>query len=344
MSAAVSTATYLSQERIGAMMPLDVTPLWLRAGNAIRTYAIYLRKVVWPSGLSVHYPHLGTDSFWWETVVAGFILCLITGFAIAQLRKRGWIAVGWFWFLGTLVPVIGLVQVGGQAVSDRCMYIPLIGLSIVAAWGMSEIARTRRIPTAVCAAAAATIMILLVAVSWIQTGYWKDSVTLFSRAIDVTERNWNAYFGLGSTLLDEGDPKSALACFEEAISIKPDYAEAHTNAGIALLHLGKPDDAVLHFIDAIRYWPDNFLAWKGLAEAYIKQGKTAWVEACFAQALRINPASPELLTDYGNFLASTGRMEEAASRFQEALWRSPSFGKAKEGLDALGPRNGGAMR
>jgi tetratricopeptide (TPR) repeat protein len=273
MSVGASAVTLVAQQGGGAIRTLEEIPFGWRVANALASYAAYLRQAAWPSGLAVLYPHPGDGL---SIAVAAFSALLLAGVTVAAVRGRDrfrWLLPGWLWFLGMLVPVIGLVQAGAQARADRYAYLPLAGLVVIAAWGGEALFRRLATGKRAAAAVACAILAALALLARTQAGYWKDGPTLYTRALRVTERNWKAHYGLGTALLGEGRDGEALRSFEAALAIRPEFAEAHTNAGVALMRMGRAEEAAAHFREALAIWPEDRFAQRGLAAA------TGWLGA-----------------------------------------------------------------
>jgi tetratricopeptide (TPR) repeat protein len=220
----------------------------------------------WPADMAVFYPlhkHLPVA----EMLLAGGLMLGISVVLIFHWRRYPFLLMGWLWFVGTLVPVIGLLQVGGQAMADRYVYIPSVGIFIFTVWGLYELASRWRHQMIALSVAGSAAIILCMALTRQQIGYWKDSETLFSHALDVTENNYLAHNNLGDTLFEKGQVADAIIQFQEAIRLKPRYADAHDNLGIVLIMKGQIDDAISQFQEAIRLNPDNAKARDNLARA-----------------------------------------------------------------------------
>lgn len=252
LSVAASVTTFLSQQSIGSVKSLTLYPLPARLGNSLIAYVRYLGKMLWPQDLAVIYPHPGTSLPVWKPVAAGMVVLGVTVGALALARRRGYLPVGWFWFLGTLVPVIGLVQSGGQSMADRYAYLPMIGIATIAAWGLSDLTAGWRPRAALLVPLAAGALVMNLAVTSRQVGYWMDSETLFRRALAVTEDNFVAHSNLGDALLRKGAYKEAEFHFREAVRIRPSFAVAHMNLSRALEWTGKREEAFFHFNEAVR--------------------------------------------------------------------------------------------
>ncbi len=236
--AAVSCGvTTWAQHSGGSISSLERLPLGLRMANAMVSYVWYIEKAVWPTGLAVFYPY----RVWSPgvVIVAGAILAAVSATVIRRARRDPHLAVGWFWFLGVLVPAIGLVQVGVQSMADRYMYLPLIGLTIMLCWSVPSRVMERWDLKLITCDAAAALLAVCAALSRVQVEYWKDSETLFRHAVDVTRDNWLAHSNLGVALAQTGEIEEAIAQYEEALRIKPDLLRAHYNLGIALARVGQ---------------------------------------------------------------------------------------------------------
>jgi hypothetical protein len=260
LSAASITISYLSSRQMGIIIPSEVLPLGLRVQNALASYLVYIEKMLWPSGLAIFYPFAKTISLW-TTVTTCILLLIITGLAVRVARRKPYFFVGWFWYLGTLLPVIGLIQQGvWPAFADRFGYIPLIGLFISGVWGVSDLARRSRIWRGLGFAAGSLAVFGLGIGAWVQTGYWKNSITLFERAVSVTKDNHLAHYNLGVALYNSGRFDDGILHCNEALRINPDDEGAHLAVGSALVHLGRGEDAVSHFREALRINPASVTA------------------------------------------------------------------------------------
>jgi hypothetical protein len=239
LSAAASLATYRVQESTGAMAFLRDLPVAARAANALLAYVAYLRQTVWPQGLAVFYPQPAAPPPAWQPLGALLLLGAVTAAALFAVRRRPWLATGWFWYLGTLVPMIGLVQVGGQARADRYTYLPLMGVFLLAVWGASEPALRRRALRPVVAGAAIAVVTALAVACRAQAGLWRDTLTLFTHADAVTERNWMAQNNIGAALANRGELERALPHFRRALVYRPGYPEANDNVHRLMIDLGR---------------------------------------------------------------------------------------------------------
>ncbi len=368
LACASCVVTFVAQA--AAMQPLELTPLPWRIANALVAYAAYLRQSFWPTGLAVLYPHPGDSLPLWQAAVAALLLLTISAVAVVWRRKRPYLLVGWLWYLGMLVPVIGLVQVGGQAMADRYMYLPQIGLCIAAAWGVAELAGVwgrRWLPLA-----AAAVVVILAGVAWRQTGYWHDSVALwkqtlrctsdnavaqhnlgqaladrgdagdldeairhFSAAVGIIHDYADAHFGLGIALEKRGRLDEAINEYQVAVEIKPDFVRAQNNLGVALAKRGRFDEAIAHYRRALESDSANAEVHSDLAAALIKNGQTAEAMRHFAEAIRLKPQFAQGHFNFGLALARTGQTDAAIEQFQQALRIKPDYAAARQMLGMM---------
>jgi Tfp pilus assembly protein PilF len=319
--------TYKVQHAAGAVTALDSIPLATRAENAVISYVAYIVQFFWPSGLAVFYPYPPVLPVW---QIAGSALILVAISALALLRP--YLAVGWFWYLGTLVPVIGLVQVGLQARADRYTYIPTIGLSIMLAWGVSEMmARWPRAKLPL-QAAAVSICLAWLALTWTQVQYWQNSVTLFDHAIASTHDNFIAHSNLGVVLAEQGKTQDALRHLFASVEENPNHGDARNNLGALLGRLGRTDEAAEQFAQAIRISPND-------AHAHNNLGNTLAARQHFAEAANEFQTALRLLPDFalahfglGEALLNLGQTDDAIAQFSKALRLDPSLTPARDGL------------
>jgi protein O-mannosyl-transferase len=288
LAAASSLITYLVQKNAGALYSFQQVSVSLRLCNALVSYAAYIGDLFWPAGLAVFYPFRVVPNLW---QVAGSVLFLLaaTGFVLRQWRQYPFLAVGWFWFCGTLVPVIGLVQTGGQAMADRYAYLPFIGLFIILAWGLPVLLPRWPVWRWLVPAGAVGGLAACLMVTSQQLHYWTDNKALFERALAVTSNNAFAHLNLSESLRDEGDLDGAASHQREALRLNPGYKEAHHNLGVVLLLQGKVDEGIEQFQEALQIYPDYAIAHSNLAEALMGQGKVAPAIYHCQAALRLKP-------------------------------------------------------
>jgi len=331
LAMASSVVTFLAQKSGGAVGSNELYPLTTRVASALVAYVKYIGKMIWPANLAVFYPY--SDSLpSWQIIGAGALLVLITFMAIRSSRQRPWFVVGWLWFIGTLVPVIGLVQVGLQAMADRYTYIPLIGVFITVAWGVPELLHKWRHKEKLLWIATVAVLTILSITSWVQIQYWKNSHTLFKHALDVTENNYLAHNAFGNALKEEGKSNEAMHHYLSAIEIRPDYAAPHYNIGHTLAAQGKLDDAIKHFQKALQIKPDYSAAHDNLGYVFMIQGKFEQAIMHYSEALRIKPDDAEVHNRLGLALVSQGQFDNAIIHFQKAVNLKTGYVAAQNNL------------
>jgi tetratricopeptide (TPR) repeat protein len=291
LSAGSSAVTYLVQRQEGAMGLLGDLAPGARLANAAVGYAAYLGKTLWPARLAVFYPLPEGGYPAWRVAAAGLLLAALTLLALRRTRVRPWLAAGWLWFLGTLVPVIGLVQVGAQATADRYTYLPLIGLFVAAAWGAGAAARRLRLGGP-AAAAAVVLLGVLMQRSFVQAGYWRDGETLLRHALGATRGNWVAHYTLGVTLEAAGRAEEALAEYRQAALIHPRSFWVNNNLARLLAQQGRIGEAIPLLEAAVRERPQNALLRLNLGLVLEAAGRRDEAAREYAEALRLAPDDP----------------------------------------------------
>ena len=289
LSGAAMAATYAAQRSAGALFVLEPYPLRLRVMNALWSCLIYLKKTVWPLDLAIFYPHPGFSIPWWKGAVAAALLATVTAATVASRHRRPAFLVGWAWYLGTLVPVLGFVQVGAQGMADRYTYLPLIGIFLVAAWSLAGSppgANGVRLGTSAAAAAAVAACALLARA---QVDHWRNNRTVFAHALEVTDNNWMAHNVVGTSLMEEGRAAAAEAHFARAVAIRPNYWTAQYNLGNSLLAQGKLEAAVAAYRRALSLNPRSASTHNNLGVALLKLGEVGTARLNFQQALRLQP-------------------------------------------------------
>ena len=306
-------------------------PLALRFENAIVSYVQYIGKIFWPKDLAVFYPFPASVPLW-QTLGAGCLLAIVTWFFFRSTRSAPYLIVGWLWFLGTLVPVIGLMQAGlWPALADRFAYIPQIGIYIIVAWGFHDLTRNR-IKSAYVAAAVAMAVCLLFVITRQQVTYWQNSKTLFERAIAVTDNNFVTHYNLGCILDGEGQKQAAMEQYEKALSINPYYARSHNNLGNNLLGMGQLQGALAHLRKAVLLEPHNAEAHNNIGVALIEVGEISEAMRHFKAALKIAPEYAEAHNNLGVVLRWQGMNNEAIRHYATALKYLPDYIEARNNL------------
>jgi tetratricopeptide (TPR) repeat protein len=331
LSAASSAITVVAQRRGGAMSSLQALPLAERAGNAALAYVAYIKKAVWPSDLAIFYPIIKPPG--WEIAAAVLAILATTAATLLLARRKPYLPVGWLWFLGTLVPMIGLVQVGQQSMADRYMYVPLIGLTIVVAWGVPDAIGRWRGSRAALAAAACAALIAMTLVTARQIAYWGDERALFQHAIDVTHENYVAHTNVGVALHVEGKINEAMSHYREAERLRPNYEVVQYNLGLALAQQGLRDSAEVHLREALRLRPNYPDARNDLGILLAMENRLPEAETQFREALRGEPFHVSATYNLGLVLAGQGRTDEAIAQYEEALRLKPGYADARAALE-----------
>jgi len=368
LAAAIScVVTYIVQNQGGAMRSMADLPLSARIANALVAYSRYLAELFFPARLSVYYPY-PANGHWpgWQVALAALSLGFVSLPAIAVRRKRPYLTIGWLWFLGTLVPVIGLVQVGVQSMADRYTYIPSIGAFLALVWGVAELLGEGRRYRPFAWALAAVVSVICLPLTWRQIGYWKNGETLFRRALVVTGENCLPRYLLGDALFKQGrleqageefkksinlrpnfaDPHNDLGMiysrenrhaeavnqFETAIQAQAGYAPAHYNLGLEFMTAGRLDDALRQFEEAVRLKPDDADSHKNLGVALATKGRIDQAMVELKRAIILQPQEGASHFNLGILLGMKARFDDAIREFQAALALKPDYVEARNSL------------
>ena len=305
--------------------------LGARLANAIVAYGRYIGKMLWPTHLCVLYPHPGHWPAWQVALCAGLLLGISAGLFWLG-RRWQFCLVGWLWFLGGLVPVIGIVQVGIQSMADRYMYVPVIGLFIVLVWGMSELIPWRSWRTPVLLASSVFPLLVCAFFTSHQVGFWRDSLTLFQHAVAVVPRNYLAYHNIGFYLYGHGKVDEAMEYYRKALSINPNYEDSLNNLGYCLAAQKKYDEAISYYEKALRVRPNYADVHNNLGNALSEMGRTQDAIEHYQIALKEDPDHVDAHNDLGIALAMQGKLEEAIHQFREAIRLRPRFAGAYSNL------------
>jgi Flp pilus assembly protein TadD len=324
--------TLIAQAHGGAVRTFTDAPLWLRLSNALVSYGKYVVLTFWPNDLAVYYPFVLTGIPAWQITGAALLLIGITAFCVFQWKVRPYLIVGWLWFLGTLVPVIGLVQVGGQTMADRYFYIPSIGLFIAVAFGLADMAGIRRVAPPAGVAIAVVLVLVLAGLTIAQIHRWRDSVTLFQHTLAVTPPNLPIEYNLGQVIGEQGRYDEAATHFERALEIKPDFFDALLNMGISRSRQGRTQEAVEYFQRAIRVQPNSAKAHAELGVALAKENRNDAALQELMQASELAPTDADLHTNLGLVLARLGKVQEAIDELHQAVWFKPRSAEAHNNL------------
>ena len=312
-------------------------PLGARVGNALISYCRHLGKLFWPTDLAVFYPHPG----FWPLVIGLLAGGLVVGLSVVfwVLRQYSYLLVGWLWFVGMLVPVIGLVQTGGQAMADRHTYLPSLGVLILATWGAYELTRGSRYQVLVLSVSGGAAIALCVALTRQQLGYWVDSEALFRHTLEVTQNNDMALSNLGIALDKKGQIDGAICQFQEALRLRPDSPGAHYDLANALQEKGQLEKAISQYQEAIRLKPNHADDHNNLGNALDKKGQLGEAVRQYEEAIRLKPDHALAHNNLGIALGREGQMNEAIREFQETLRLEPGYADARFNLAvALGQK------
>ncbi len=334
LAAGLTGLTFYTEGKIGALKSLEMFPFDVRAANAVVSYAGYIWKTLWPVSMAIVYPHPGMLPGW-QVGLSGAVLLSITLIVFFRIKQDPFLFTGWFWYVLTLVPVIGLVQIGGHGMADRYTYIPLIGLFVIMAWGGSRLLSGWRHGRGFLLIGWGIVLSILAVLSWQQNQCWRNSITLFQHAILVTERNYLMYNNLGAAFFQQGNLNEAMACFEKSTRIKPDYADAFNNMGFVMALRGRQDQAVFYYLKALERKPDSEKAHTNLANALTAQGKLEEAVYHYREALKIRPDDADAHINLGMALARQRHVEEALYHFREALRIKPDHAGARNSLNFI---------
>lgn len=320
--------TFFAQKGGGALVPLASLSLKTRIANALISYVSYVFKAIWPGNLAVYYPYPADTFPVWQICGAALLIVSVFCGAICLLRQYRYVAVGLFWYFGTLIPVIGLVQVSDQAMADRYTYIPLTGLFIIVAWGVSDLLVKWHYQKIFLGVSAVIILSALTVCTFFQASHWRNTITLFKNAVKVTENNYKALNNLGAALIDKGKPDEALLYFAEALRINPQKTDARNNLANVLSAQGKLDEAVSHYKEAIRINPEHADAHYNLANVLSAQRKLDEAVLHYKEAIEINPEYAKAYYHLGNILINQKKVKEAMFHFAEAIRINPDYAEA----------------
>ena len=348
-------ATFIAQRSGGAIRSSEFSSLYFRIANALVSYFDYLRNMLWPSGLSVFYPHPGNALPIWKPLACTIVLVVVTIWVVKGIRRAPYLAVGWFWYLGTLVPVIGIVQVGEQAMADRYTYVPLIGIFIAIAWSLPEQIKTRK--EKLLPILSGIVISLLIALTWIQVSHWKNSITLFKHAINVTDNKYpgvatiHAFLGdayhregelgiaisefkksldldpanlyglnnLAATLAEQGNLKEGLSYAQKLSRLQPDYTPGLITMGNILEETGKLDQAQIYYEQVLERDSDSFENYLNLANILYSKGNLKGAIPHYKKVVTLNPNLLEAHYNLGNIFGQLGQPIDAKKEFEQAI-------------------------
>ncbi|MFA5293260.1 MAG: tetratricopeptide repeat protein [Phycisphaerae bacterium] len=325
LSAVSSVVTFFVQWGSGALSPFIVTPLKFRVSNAVISYVGYIGKMIWPDRLAVFYPHLGQNLSILYIVMSAAFLLAVTIVILRFAKKRRYLVTGWFWYIGTLVPVIGFVQVGSQAMADRYSYITLTGLFIIIAWGIPDLLAKWRYKKIVLTLSAILVISAVSICSYFQLRCWQNSLTLFQHALDVTEDNHIAHLHIAKYMCDEGKPDEGIREYKKYLRMRPDDADVISDLGAVLCRQGRLDEGISEYKKYLRIKPDNSNVLNDIGVALSRQGKLDEAVEYFNQSLRVKPDFAAAHANLGYALSRRDDYNDAVVHLDEALRLDPDF-------------------
>jgi tetratricopeptide (TPR) repeat protein len=330
LSALLCVATLLTQEHYMASVAESSLPT--RLGYAAVSYVVYLKQMFYPAGLIVlyHFPEKGLPLS--EIVAALTLLAGITAGTLALRRRHPYLLVGWLWYLGMLVPMIGLVHVGAAARADRFTYLAQIGAYVMMVWAAEDLAASWQYSRRILSAGALSAIVVLMACAWQQTTHWRNSDTLWTHTLTFASNNPLAEINFGDALLDEGKVDEAIPHLQQALQLNPNYAEARNNLGNALFQKGEVDDAITQIQQALELKPNFAEAHFNFGNALLQKGEVNEAITHFQYALQIKPDYADARNNLGNALLQTGGVDGAIAQFQQALQIKPNYAEAHYNL------------
>jgi protein O-mannosyl-transferase len=335
IASAVSMGLVLvAQNQIGAVADFERVPLSLRLENAMVVAVTYVGKLFWPTHLAVFYPYPATLSPG-LVIACALVLITLTAAALLMFRRAPAVTIGWFWYLITLLPVLGIVQVGGHQMADRFTYIPFVGLFIAVAWGLQAVLKAARITPAIATSLAIAVVIASAINARAQTLHWRDGVTLWEHAAGVTRDNARAHANLGVALAHDRQFPRAIVEYQNALAIEPADPNTHNNLALALVERGEQTRALSHYREAVRLRPDYGNAHNNLANLLSEMGQQDEALIHHREAIRLNPDDPLPVINLAITLAQMGRIDEAVEHLQAAVNLNPSDARARQLLSEL---------
>ena len=324
LTIAMSFVTVFVERGFGTIQSITKYPMNLRAGNAVVSYMNYIVKMFCPTNLSIFYPHPRQALPVWQITIAILLLIFITVVVLYVLRRNRYLTVGWLWFIGTLVPMIGLVQIGNQAIADRYSYIPFTGLFIMIAWGVPQLLEKWQYRKVVLGISAVMAISFLTASSWIQTSYWYDGRTVFTHALEATDNSYVVQFLMARTLYIEGKTDESISQYKRALEISPNQPNERINMATVLVEKGRFDEAAEEYKKAIDLVPKSAVAHNNLANVLWVQKKPDEAISHYRKALQIKPNYAKAHSNLGRVLQSQGQFDLAIEQYRQSLQISPN--------------------
>jgi len=332
LSGTISVVTVIAFQKAGGGPSLGDLPLQPRIANALVSFLSYIQKMIWPGDLAVFYP-LPRAVPMWKAAGAGLLLTCLSIIFLRAVRSRPYLSVGWLWYLGSLVPVIGVVQGGGQAMADRYTYIPLIGLYVMIAWSVPGFVKGWRFRSVALAISAGLVLSVLMLSTWRQIRHWKDSITLFKHTLDMTTENFLAHNNLGVALDKQGRHDEAIRHYREALDINPGWAKAHYNLGLVKAGQGKFAEAIEAYSESIRLKPNSPKTHNNMANALLSLDRVDSAIEHYFEAIKARPDYANAHSNLGIALTRQGNTDDAILHFKAALRINPDDARIRHNLD-----------
>jgi protein O-mannosyl-transferase len=329
-----SVVTFVVQKREGILAVGEGLPLSARLGNALISYGRYLGKLFWPVNLAVYYPHPGHWPLG-KVLLAGGLILGISVLVWVSRRRYPYLLMGWLWYCGTLVPVSQVIQTGAHAMADRWTYLPCLGVLILVVWGARELIQGWRYRALALSVTGGTAIVLCLALTRHQIGYWQESETLLRHTLAVSDNNGMIQRNLACALLDKGQIDEAIIHFREFVRLRPELGNSHYNLGIALYKKGQLDEAIQQLQETISLEPDDADAHHNLGTAFYQQGRIGEAISQFRETIRLQPDRAEAYNNLGTAFGMQGQTDEAIRQFQKALRLKPDYADARKNLDLV---------
>ena len=335
--------TFAAEQKVGALSSLDTLSWPARASNALVSYVLYLGKTIYPLHLSVYYPHPGQWPLGANLLSAGFLAALTS--SVIYWRKRyAFLGTGWLWYLATLLPVIGLVQVGSHGMADRYTYVPLIGIFVILVWGCDALGKGIRYGMPVQTGLAVLSLMVLMGLSLNQVSYWRNGVVLARHTLAVIGKHSGTLNNLGNALARRGQLEDAILQYREALELTPDYPDARNNLGNALVKQGKLSSGIAQYAEALRLDPRNIKAHFNIAIAFTILGNDQEAIRHYRELLNIRPDFAAAWNNLAIVYANRGDMDQAIIHFRQVLRINPNYQAARENLALALRQKGSASR
>jgi len=327
--------TFIAQHKAGAVKSLDIYPFYIRLANALFAYVKYIYKAIWPDNLAFFYPHAYNYIAMWEIIGVIIVISLAVLISIHAADKHPYFLFGLFFYLITLIPVIGIIQVGSQSMADRYTYIPLTGIFIIIAWAASDFFAKFKYQNIVFTIFSCILIISCIGATNIQVRHWQNSLSLFKHALNVTSNNWKAHHGYGLALYNKNKVEEAIFHYKETIKINPYYARVYNSLGSAVFKKGNIEESIFHYKKALSLNPNSASIYNNLGTVLIKKGNINKAYNCFLKALEINPEKEQIHHNLANAFYVHRKYKKAIFHYKQAIKINPQYTTAHYNLGIL---------